>query len=304
LRFPRLSLLAALLPITLAAVGCASLPRNRADENVVKARQLSLRGADAMQRGRWSEAEVLLREAVRMCPMDERMLCQYAETLWNLGDHAQAVEHMESAARLSGDDPELVVQLGDMYLEQGDLQRAGEQAERAIAANRQLASAWALRGDVLQRRGMTDESLASYHRALSYQEHYPRVQLAVAAAYQQQARYRRMLSTLRNLADGYPAGAVPARVRFLEGLAQKELGRYEAANEAFLAAARQGEPWPELWYELAESRLLMGDTANARIAARAALTMAPQHVPSQQLLARLDTLQRNVALAPNSPVRY
>jgi tetratricopeptide (TPR) repeat protein len=151
---------------------------------------------------------------------------------------------------------------------------------------------------------MTDESLASYHRALSYQEHYPRVQLAIAAAYQQQARYRRMLSTLRNLADGYPAGAVPARVRFLEGLAQKELGRYEAANEAFLAAARQGEPWPELWYELAESRLLMGDTANARIAARAALTMAPQHVPSQQLLARLDTLQRNVALAPNSPVRY
>lgn len=299
----RFTLIAALLPIALLSIGCASLVRNR-DENIIKARQLSLRGSDAMQRGQWGDAEAALTGAVEICPMDERMRRQYAETLWNLGDRPAAITHMERAVRLSGGDPELLVRLGDMYLEQGDLDRAFEQAQRAIASNRQLAAAWALHGDVCQRRGLTDESLASYHRALSYSAHYPRVQLAIAAAYRQQGRYSRELATLRCLADGYPAGEVPSQVRFLEGLAQKQLGRHEAAIEAFLVAARDGQPSPELLYHLAESRMMSGDAANARIAVRAALAVAPNHAPSQRLLSQLDTLPRKLAVIPRSPTHY
>lgn len=293
----RSPLVIVLLPLAIAA-SCASLPRPGSDANLISARQLSLRGADAIQRGQWTEARVLLAEAVELSPTDERMRSQYAETLWTLGHREQAVEQLESAARLSGDNPDLQVRLGEMYLEQGALSRAAEQAERALATDRRRAGAWALRGDVLHQQGMAEASLACYHRALSYQPHYPRVQLAIAEAYRQQSRHRRVLATLRNLADGYSDGRVPDEVRFREGVANKALGRYSAANEAFLAIVREGEPWPDVWYELAESRWRMGDPANARIAAESALALAPHHDASLRLLEQLARQPRSVAMWP------
>ena len=293
----RLALIVPCISLTVTAAGCASLSRSRLDDGVLTARQLSLRGTEAIQQSRWGDAEELISEAVRLCPTDERMRAQYAETLWNLNAREEAIQHMQLAVRLSGGNPELLVRLGDMHLENGDLASASQQAERAIAANRQLAAAWALRGDVLQRQGNEEESLASFHRALSYSEHYPRVQLAIAEGYRRQGRHGRALATLRNLADGYPVGEVPGQVRYLEGLAQKELGRYDAAVASFTAAIKKSPPAAERLFQLAETRLLMGDSVNARIAARAALALEPTHGPSQQLVAHLDRDSRNVAVA-------
>jgi tetratricopeptide (TPR) repeat protein len=292
----RLALIVSWISLTVTAAGCASLSRSRLDEGVLTGRQLSLRGAEAIQQSRWGDAEGFMSEAVRLCPMDERMRAQYAETLWNLNARDDAIQHMQFAVRLSGGSPELLVRLGDMYLEHGDLTLASQQADRAIAANRQLASAWALRGDVQQRQGDEEESLASYHRALSYSDHYPRVQLAIAEVYRRQGRHGRVLATLRNLADGYPVGEVPGQVRYLEGLAQKELGRYDAAVGSFTAATRKSPPSSELLFQLAETRLLMGDSVNSQIAARAALAIEPTHEPSQRLLAHIEGESRNVAV--------
>ena len=148
-------------------------------------------GINAAQQGQWREAEVFFSRACEMCPLDEQIRYHYAETLWQLGSLQPAVAHMEEAVRLSGGNAELVVRLGDMYLASGDLQRAALQAELAIQTNRQLASAWALRGDVLREMGHDEEALASYHRAMSYQSHYPRVQLATADIYGRQKRHAR-----------------------------------------------------------------------------------------------------------------
>jgi tetratricopeptide (TPR) repeat protein len=223
------------------------------------------------------------------------MQCHYADTLWQLGNRDQAVNHMEEAVRLSGGNPELVVRLGDMYLACGAVARAAEQAELALLAQRQLASAWALKGDTLRAQQRFEEGLASYHRALSYQEHFPRVQLAVAETYREQGRPTRALATLRTLADGYPSGEVPQHVLFLQGVTLKELGRQDAAVERLIAAAKQGDASPELWYHLAEAHYLAGDPANARLAVQAALAQAPQHGPSQALRDQLEALQRRLA---------
>jgi tetratricopeptide (TPR) repeat protein len=202
---------------------------------------------------------------------------------------------MERAVRLSGGNAELLVRLGDMYLARGNLQRAANQAESAIQANRQLASAWALRGDVLGQSGHHDESLASYHRALSHQEHYPRVQLAIAQTYGLQGRHARALATLRSLADGYPVDEVPPDVLFLQGIALKELGRYEAAVEALSNATKQGEPSPDLLFQLAECQMLAGDPINAKVTTESALAKAPEHGPSLALDQHLRSIQRRFA---------
>jgi tetratricopeptide (TPR) repeat protein len=284
-----------LIAILVGCVGCASLARNRTDENVVSARQLSLRGINASQQGQLREAEVFFSRASEMCPLDERIRYHYAETLWQLGSRQQAVTHMEEAVRLSGGNAELVVRLGDMYLASGDLQRAAIQAESAVQTNRQLASAWALRGDVLRQMGRAEDALASYHRALSYQPQYPRVQLATAEIYTYQQRHARALATLRTLADGYPSGETPPQVMLLEGLALKSLGRYEAAADVLATAAKQAVPSAELLLHLAETQWLAGDAANARLTLQTAIAQSSQEPVAESLTAQLQTLREKLS---------
>jgi Flp pilus assembly protein TadD len=250
---------------------------------------------DARQRGRLQEAESLLSQATEKCPLDEKIRSHYSETLWDSGQRDLAVANMEEAVRLSGGDMDRVVRLGEMYLAQGDLDRAAAQAETAIQANRPRADAWALRGNVLRAQKRDRESLAAYHRALSYQEHYPSVQLAIAAIYRRQGRHSRELATLRSLADGYPPGEMPHRVQYLEGLALKELRRYQAAADVLASAAARGEVSSELLYHLAESQWLAGDPVNARLTLQSALQQSQHEPAGQQTAAALLALQRKLS---------
>lgn len=289
---------AALFVLPLVGSGCRSLScRQASDENISVARQLSLQGMGAQQKGRWDEAETLYASAVTRCPTDERARCGYAESLWQRGAHDEAVSHMEEAVRLSGDDPERMVQLGNMYLALGQLDRAQMVADKAIAANRQLARAWALRGDIQRSRGQVAEAVASYHRALSLQEHYQEVQFALAEIYMQQGRPQRALATLQSLEDDFPPGQIPAHVLYREGLVLRQLGRYQDAAKALAQASERGEASAELLNELARTHMLAGDPASASLANAAALARDPNHAPSLQLKAELDSRQQMAATA-------
>jgi tetratricopeptide (TPR) repeat protein len=285
-----LLLSASLLP----TAGCA-LNKGKVHDDTLAARQLSLEGIDARQRGQLNRAETLFSQATELCPVDERIRSQYAETLWESGRREQAVAHMEEAVRLSGGRIDFVVRLGEMYLEQGQLDRAAAQADQATRRSPQLAAAWALRGDVLRAQGRADESLASFHRAMSLQPHYPHVQLAVAEIYRAAGRPARALATLRTLADEYPTGETPQRVLLLQGLALKELHRYDASAKLLVDAAQQGEPSSELLLHLAETQWMAGDPVNARLTVQNALSRAASPEQNEAVTADLLSLQRRLS---------
>ena len=267
-----------LLVTACVATGCRSLRCPKEPEDAIAAaRQLSLQGMAARDHGRWEQAEALFAQAIERCPSDERARCGYAESLWQRGEQVQAVAHMEEAVRLSGHDPERHVQLGQMYLARGELARAGDQAERAIAANRQVAAAWAFRGRVLQAQGSKTEALASYHRALALEPRYPDVQLALAEIYCAQGRPQRALATLQSLSDSLPADQVPVELLVQQGLALRDLGRHQDAARALAEATRRGQPTAELLYELARTQAKAGDRSAARLAVNAALAREPGH---------------------------
>ncbi len=275
--------------------GCRSLGKQPVAENVVEARQMSLRGLDAMQRGQHQEAEQLFAAAIKTCPVDERARRNYADLLWKRGEYGQAVKQMEEAVRLSGGDAGLLVQLGQMQLARGEHEAARQSAERAVAADRQRAAAWALLADTQRVALDLDRALASYHRALSLEEFQPHVQLAVADIYHQQNKPQRALATLSALADRYGPGQVPTHVLVKQGTTFKQLERFDDAAQSLATALAQSGAHPDvnILYELADAQARAGDPANARLTLGIALQQAPQHGPSLQLLTALDASMAN-----------
>lgn len=263
--------------IFLAPCGCRTFCPRSMEQNVVDARQASLQGLDAMQQGRWDDAERIFAGAVKCCPEDERARGCYAETLWRRGAWQEALGHMQEATRLSGNDPQRLVQLGEMQLATRQLGKAAECADQAIAKNSRLSSAWALRGDVRLARGQFDDALADFHRSLAYCEHQPRVQMAVAQIYRQQSRPQRALSTLETLAEQFPPGDVPVDVVALQGNTLKQLGRHQEAAETLAAAASRGAPSADLLIQLAEAQFLAGDASAAQASLDLGLAQDPQH---------------------------
>jgi tetratricopeptide (TPR) repeat protein len=269
----------ALLSAIWAAMGCRVFRSQQvSDENISEARRLSLQGLDAQQRGQWDRAESLFAAAILKCPSDERARYGYAESLWQRGAWQQALSHMEEAARLSGSDPERLVRLGQMYLARGDLSRAEGQAELAIAANSQLFSAWALRGQVLQAKGDRSAALTSYHRALSFGSPLPEIQLAIAEIYTQENRPQRALATLQSLSGSFPPLQVPRDIVVREGLALRELGRHQDAARTLARAARYSDPPLALLHELARTQLLAGEIEAARHSVASVLASDPRHI--------------------------
>jgi tetratricopeptide (TPR) repeat protein len=286
----------AALTVVISMAGCRSTRNEAVDLSVASARELSFRGIDAMEQGDWTKAENLLGKAVETCDTDVRAHRNYAETLWQRGESDLAIKHMEEASRLSDGEPELLVRLGEMHLAAGHLSKASKQADAAIRRNRRLASAWALQGDVQLQRGERDEALANYHRALCYQEHFPRVQLTVARIYQHTQRPQRMLATLESLQDQYATGQVPQDVYLMQGIALNTLGRPDQAIDTLIAAKNVDKPTADLMYHLAEAYLLAGDRGSARHSMNTALSLNASHAPSRQLMARLENTAGNVSV--------
>jgi len=287
-----------ILASLLLALGCRTFHSHKiSDESIAAARQLSLQGIDAQQRGQWDRAETIFAAAILKCPSDERARYGYAESLWQRGMWPQAVQHMEEAVRLSGNDPERLTRLGQMYLARGDLDRAAQFADRAIEANGKLAAAWALRGEVQQSRGDNGAALTSYHRALSYEQPLPDVQLSIAKIYAAENRPQRALATLQALSTTYPVGEEPSDVLLQQGLALRALGRYQDAAAKLTTATQAGQPSVEVLCELARTQLLMGDVKSAHQQLQLAMVCAPRHPLCQAVAQELNSARPPVITA-------
>jgi Flp pilus assembly protein TadD len=276
-------LLAAFVPLT----GCAGLSRRVQTDDVVFARQIAQRGMDAGDVGNWQRAEEYFAKAVEVCPVDERVQARYAEALWRRGAQDEALHHMQEAVRLSGGDPELAVRYGEMQLDVGDLEQAGQLADRVIQAGRQHAGAYRLRGAVLERQGQWQEALADYHRTLTIEPNYPDVQMAIATVYLQLGRPQRALSTLQALATSYPSGEEPGDMLYFEGLACGALGRHAQALTHLQMAAERGYETPDLHFNLAQAHHALGDHAAAALALQRTLAADPAHAEALRFAASM-----------------
>ena len=113
---------------TLGALYDESKQRERGMEQMRKAIELNPDNAPALnylgytyaeQGINLDEAEQLIRRALAISPHDGFYIDSLGWVFYQRGDYAQAVEYLERAVAIAGDDPTIAEHLGDAYLKAG-----------------------------------------------------------------------------------------------------------------------------------------------------------------------------------------
>ena len=288
LRLPAFALLCAGL------WGCRTLDRSPVSQSVAECRQLTQQGVNALDRGDWRRAESLLEKAVATSTSDVDARRNYAETLWHRGAKVEALAQLEAARKLVASDPGLTVRTGEMYLDMGQVNSAGQMVDEALRVDPKFAAAWSLRGRISSASGRPHEALADFQRSLGYAPDDYNVAILVAETYRQTNQPQQALVALQTLADRFPPGDAPQQVLHMQGLALGALGRHDDAARVLSQATQRERPSADLLCHLAQAEMQAGHMSRAQYALQQALSLDPQHPASQALSAQIATTGKPV----------
>jgi len=266
--------------------------------SLVISRQYSQQGVTAMEHGQWDAAEATLAKAVAACPADAEARRNYAEILWQIGRHSDAVAQLDEASRLSPEDAVLHTRIAEMRLALGENEAALAQAEQALNLDPRLSRAWTAHGRILRAAGQPRPALADYHRALGYAPDDRETLLETAATYRQVEEPQRALVVLQSLCDTYTPGEEPTPVLTLLAEIYGQVGRYQDSAGVLAVVLQRGPATPEVLFSMAQCQSQLGHRSEALAAARQAVALNPQHEPSLQLLQRLELAERPAGLPP------
>ena len=280
------------------SVGCRALRCPKvSDEEIAVARQLSLQGMAARDRGRWDQAETLYAEAVLNARATSGPAAAMPSRSGSGATRSRRSLTWKRPSASRATTPSGWCNSATCIWPAAIWRVPGTRPTGRLPPIAIWPAHWALRGQVLQGQGSRTESLASFHRALTLQQHYPEVQLALAEIYSEQGRPQRALATLQSLADSLPADQVPVEVLVGRGWCCGSWAATDDAARSLAQAANRGNPPVDLLYELARTQLAAGDTAAARLAVVAALAREPNHAGCLALREELATSQGTMAAA-------
>lgn len=287
---------AGLATVAVAALGFATVERNRDYHSEVALWQDNVRHVpdnhrarlnlgDALRReGRFREAAAELREAVRLRPGYARAHYNLALTLEAAGEHEAAEEAYREALSRSPEDRRsgqrlatLRVQDGMRHLERGAADAALAAFDEAIALDPTLALAHYQRGRVLAAQGRLDDAVASLRAAVERDEiemAAPHNDLGTLLAMRGETdealgHFRRAVEIDPTDPDGH----------YNLGLARAQKGELDAASEHYRRALALRPQWPEALNDLARILIATGAAEEALSYANTACELTGYRVP-------------------------
>ena len=285
---------AACLALLVMTAGCQTLDpfRNSVHQKASVLRGWTHSGLDAMQNGKLAQARSLFKRAASQSPKDVIARVNLARADARLGNLQEAIEHLRSAIELDPAEPNLHVELGELYFQASQPAEAAASVARALERSPRSAKAWGLQGKLSHRSGKLQQALSEYQRSLSYSSiasthgnHDDETQMLMAQVYQQLGKPTRALSTVEQLLSRYPRDRQPENALLVKGKTLMQLNQPGPAVDVLAIACARPDASLESHLRLGEAQLLNGNRAMAR----QTIAQARQQYPDEPLLVDIQT---------------
>ena len=271
----------------LAGTGCQTLHpfAERTKSKIVSARSWANGGLEAMQSGHLQRAQGFFSRAAEQHPTDFRTRANLARTHFRSGEIDRAIREMETAVKLSEGDPWMAVELGQMYLSNGDLAKAKQQAEEVIAAKHNFVPGYTLLGQVSSRAGDYEQALAYLHKAASLDPSDLSIPLELVKTYRGNQEPRKALAAIDHLLSRHPIDSQPEQAILAKADILIELNQHSTAIATLRQAMNEQRPTVAVATKLAKLQMEAGKIDQARETIVRAQTKFPE-VQEVQLMAR------------------
>jgi tetratricopeptide (TPR) repeat protein len=245
-------------------------------------------------------------KATKQDPGNFRMRANLARTLHQSGNQQQAIVEMQQAADRSNNDPKMLVELGEMYLQSGQWLPAKRQAELAIEAHPRYAPGWFLLGKTVAAKGQHEDALAIYHKALGLMglmgldANVPEIQLAIVETYRQLDMPLRALSSIEQFLDQHPMHEQPESAVITKSLVLMDLKQVTPAIELLQTASQRESASSSVFIRLGQAQLMAGQQSQARMTLSRGKQAFPQDQVFDELIAQLTSDRQRVAAVGTS----
>jgi tetratricopeptide (TPR) repeat protein len=268
--------------------GCSgSKLARRADRDT--ADQLTARARAAADKGDAASAEYFLTAAVDSNPRDCETRLELSEMLMEHGSLERATLQLRRLVEQNADDPRAHVRLARVLYLQRDKAEAREQVATALELDPENPQAWLLRAR-LERDAQSDSrALAACYKVLAALPDEPEARLLAAQIHVQRGNPQQASPLLRSLLN--EASDCPLRrteATWLLGQCYALEARWDEAAETLGSVISSRENSAADWYQLAYARYRSGDYEAARQAIGATLSLAPTNAEALQLARLLE----------------
>ena len=258
----------AMAVLTCCLAGCSSDPAKAA-------RRFIQSGDRYTQQGRYKDAAIEYRNAIKLIPQSVEAHTKLADVSAKANDAATAISEVLRLAELKPDDVAAQVRAGSMYLLAGRFADARDRAESALRVDRADAGAHILLGQALAGLRDTSQSEASLREAVRLAPQSVDAHVALGSHHWSAGRLNEAEGELHRAIEIDPSNAAANRALALLYMVSGRAGQAEPLWKA-VSQAPNGDPFALTDYYVSQGRLKDAERELRGLGAKPALTAAAQ----------------------------
>ena len=268
--------------------GCQSIQR-RVTQDSARCGALCAKAREARERGNSDQADQFINEALRQKPSDIDSRRQLAETMWNSGRRAEAVNLYTEMCAQHPKNSKLAERLAVMLWEIDQRTKAASVASSVLQATPQSKEASLIKARMEVIEGKLDDALVSYLQLSQLAPDDLTVATELGQLHLQRGHSdRACLVFLGALQNADATDKQRSEIEWLLGVAYARCERWSQALNALEHSIDRGTASAEDWCLLSRVRLECGDVAGAQEDLVRAFTRDPKSAEARKLAERIE----------------
>ena len=226
-------------------VGFAYIQRSNAPYPTPDAKEYLRRGAEALQRGQYSEAIEDFTKAIELEPDADTYYIR-GRAYGRQREYDRAIQDFTKTTELNPEFADAYYARGNAYGRQGEHDRAIQESTKAIELNPEFANAYYIRGNAYGRQGEHDRAIQDFTKAIELNPEFADAYYIRGLAYGRQGEHDRAIQDFTKTIELNPKFA---DAYYIRGLAYGRQGEHDRAIQDFTKAIELNPEFADAYYD-------------------------------------------------------